>query len=429
LAKKIGILFPGQGAQYIGMGKSLYDNFQVAREIYDKASDILDINLKEICFEGSFSNLNHIENMLPSIYTASVAAFQVLQEEVNIESSFMAGHSLGEYAALTCSGAIDFKDALKLVQKRSIYAREWNKKQNGTMTIVEGLSTNEIEDICSIKSTTDCKAYVACYNNSTQSVICGHQTAIMSVEGEIIKRGGRVTPLLAGIAFHTPLMLEASTQLERDLDNVQLNKLNCQVISNVYARPYHNTEDIKEGLRLQMFHPVQWQSSIQYMVQEGVTDFIDIGPRNIVRSLLDKSSSYNIYSYHELGEREKLIKDFRKDSSSTLTKDQAELFVKACITIAICTKNNNDSTTEYQQLVIEPYIKLKALLHTGNTLKSIDLINTAVTYLFEIYEGKQVPIKERFLRINKLLDGLLLDYSIKRMVKERVESILITKVV
>ncbi|GAE86716.1 ACP S-malonyltransferase [Acetivibrio straminisolvens] len=230
--KKIALLFPGQGSQYVGMGKKLYENYSAAREVFDEANEVLGFDLKELCFNGDINELTKTENTQPVILTASVAAFRVYMEKYGVKPAFLAGHSLGEFAALTCAGAISFKDAVRIVRNRGRYMQEAVPQGIGAMAAVSGVDKPVIEETCIKVSDENHLVVVSNHNSKDQIVISGHTSAVNTASEILKKHGARIVPLKVSAPFHSPLMQPAADRLREELKLYSYNEPKWQVISN-----------------------------------------------------------------------------------------------------------------------------------------------------------------------------------------------------
>jgi [acyl-carrier-protein] S-malonyltransferase len=296
--KKIALMFPGQGSQYIGMGKKLYDNFECVRKVYEEANDTIGFDLKGLCFEGDMEELTKTENTQPAILTTSVAMFRVYQEEIGIEPAFMAGHSLGELSALTCSGAIRFSDAVKLVRQRGKFMQEAVPIGIGGMAAISGADISDIEAECKNASKDGNIVAISNYNSYDQIVISGHKAAVESAGEALKEKGVKVIPLKVSAPFHSPLMKPAADRFKDELKKYCYDGPRCHVISNVTALPYEGAESIQDNLIKQITSPVQWIKSMEYLESNGVEMFIELGPKKVLKNLVGKIVKIkDIYSY------------------------------------------------------------------------------------------------------------------------------------
>ncbi len=404
----IALIFPGQGSQYIGMGKSLCEDSKVAKDTFDEANNILDFDLQKVCFEGSIGELNKIENMLLAILTTSVAAFRTLMSEVDINPNYLAGHSLGEYSALVCSGALSFADALKIVRLRSNLAKEVAESLKGSMTIIEDAQLSLLEEECKRVSKSGNIAMISCYNSHNQYAISGNQEAVMKVEDRMLEAGAKITPLIMGAPFHSSLMEKAADKLHGELIKYKLNEFKWPVISNVYALPYENKNAIAQNLSLQIMKPVQWNDIINYMVLHNVTTILEVGPQSVLKSLI-KSGVYNIttLSYNQKSDKKILLEAALKSNDNKGNKPILPSVVTRCLAMSVTTRNRNWDNDEYSEGVTKPYIRIKEIqekLDKEGTEASIEDMKECLDLLYTIFNTKKLPINEQISRFNKIFN-------------------------
>lgn len=267
------ILFPGQGAQYSGMGKAFFEKFANVRKTYEEASDILHMDMRRLCFEDS-EELNQTKNTQPALITTQTAIFRALKE-MGIEPDYLAGLSCGEYSAIVAAGGMLFSDAVRLVRKRGIFMQEAAPVGTTMMTAVIGLPNEKVEDMC--KETLG-KVEITNYNCSGQVVIGGEKEAVEELGNRFMQEGAiAVKPLNISVASHCGIQKTASEKLRREVESINVFDINIPYISNVSAQPVLNKESIKELLVEQLYMPVCWQQSLEYLLGQGIGKFYEIG--------------------------------------------------------------------------------------------------------------------------------------------------------
>lgn len=302
---KVCFIFSGQGAQYNGMGKELYDNFSICKQVFEDANNALGFNITDICFNED-ERLNQTEYTQPSILTTSYAIYK-LMEEKGIKADYMAGLSLGEYSALCASGSINFKECVTLVKKRGKYMTEAVPIGVGAMSAVMNADENIINEALKEASTDTELAMIANYNAPGQIVIAGHTPAIERAE-IILKEKGikKVIRLNVSGPFHTSLLKPASDKLAMELENITISTPNVHVFTNLTGE---KVENIKDTLIKQVMSPVKWEQTIKNLINLGVDTFIELGPGKTLSSFVKKvSKGVNIYNVEDLSSLEKTCK-------------------------------------------------------------------------------------------------------------------------
>jgi [acyl-carrier-protein] S-malonyltransferase len=282
---KLAFLFPGQGSQYAGMGKSLAEGFPVAKRVFEEADDALGFSLSTLCFEGPEEQLKLTENQQPALVAVSTAALAVLRAK-GVEPDFVAGHSLGEYSALVAAGSLAFVDAVRLVRKRGQYMQEAVPAGVGAMAAILQLPEGKLEGILAEAAQGEVVT-AANLNSPGQIVIAGHAGAVKRA-AELAKAAGAKRAILLPVSapFHCPLMKPAQERLKMDLDATQVSDLSIPLINNWQAREVRLGAEAREGLIQQVPNPVRWNESIRRMADVGVTRFMEVGPGGVLTGLL-----------------------------------------------------------------------------------------------------------------------------------------------
>lgn len=285
----VGLIFPGQGSQYVGMGKLLFEQYREAREVFKAADDALGYSISKLCFEGPEEKLKLTENTQPALLTVSYAVYTVLFNKTGIEAKFMTGHSLGEYSALVSAKSIKFEDAVTIVHKRGKFMQEAVPVGTGGMLAVIGLEDYEVEDACKEIDSSLGIVTPANYNSPGQVVVSGDAKAISAVATVLKEKGAKkIVPLPVSAPFHSPLMTSAADKLSGIIENVKIELPNAQVVSNVTAEPYKTVEEIKQLLVQQVKAPVRWVDCVKYMISQGVNEFIELGAGKVLTGLVKR---------------------------------------------------------------------------------------------------------------------------------------------
>lgn len=294
---KFAYIFPGQGSQYVGMGKSLSDNFKVAKETFEEADEALDFKISDLCFNGPEADLKLTYNTQPAILTTSIAALRVVSSETSLRPSLLAGHSLGEYTALVASEALSFPEAVRLVRARGRYMDEAVPAGTGGMAALLGMEKDKVEQLCKEASKGEVVA-PANFNCPGQVVISGHAGAVNRAVELAKEWGSKAIPLPVSAPSHSPLMKPAGERLTKELEKLEVKDLKYPVISNADADFYPAKDKVASLLIKQLSSPVRWEESVAKAVAEGTEAFVEIGPGKVLCGLLKRINreikSYNV---------------------------------------------------------------------------------------------------------------------------------------
>lgn len=288
---KRAFLFPGQGAQVLGMGKDIYEKYDEAKRIYNEVSKISGMDVKKLCFEGPEEELNKTENTQMAILTTSLAILEVLRSK-GIEADIATGLSLGEYGALIYAGIINFEDGIKLIQKRGYYMGNLVPDEKFSMVAVIGLEASKIEEVCKAISSKNKFIVVANYNCSVQTVLSGQEDAIDEAMEALKAQGAkRILKLNTSGPFHTIKLEKAKEEYSKELANIEFNlNTNIKVIKNIDGTYYSKEDNIKEILANHIISPVRFDKTIQLMKQENVEEYIEIGPGRTLTGFIKKDN-------------------------------------------------------------------------------------------------------------------------------------------
>lgn len=284
----IGFVFPGQGSQHPGMGRELADNFKVAAEVFEEANDALGFDLASLCFNGPEDDLKLTTNTQPAILTMSVAALRVLEQETDLTPSYVAGHSLGEYSALVCAGALPFADAVRTVRQRGAFMQEAVPVGEGAMAAIMGLDTETVDAVCT-EAARGQVVSPANYNSPVQIVIAGHAEAVDRACALASDKGAkRAIKLPVSAPFHCSLMVPAGGRLEKVLTDVPVGEIGVPVVTNVEAEPNADAGRVRRLLVDQVSAPVRWAETVEKMTGLGVETFVEIGPGKVLSGLIKR---------------------------------------------------------------------------------------------------------------------------------------------
>ncbi|MCH6557964.1 MAG: ACP S-malonyltransferase [Nitrospirae bacterium] len=287
MAAGVGLVFPGQGSQSVGMGRALYEAHPEAQAVYEEAAAVLGYDVAALCFDGPAARLNLTEYTQPALLTASVAALRVL-EPVGLRPIAVAGHSLGEYSALVAAGGVTFQAAVSLVQKRGRYMAEAVPAGSGQVVAVLGLSRDVIREVCREASARGVVA-PANFNCPGQVVIAGEKAAVERATELARAKGSRkVIPLPVSVPVHTPLMQVAADRLAHDVAATTWSDLSVPLVNNADAKPLQLASEVQPSLLRQLPSPVLWEDSVRMMSEMGVTTFLEVGPGTVLTGLVKR---------------------------------------------------------------------------------------------------------------------------------------------
>ena len=284
------VIFPGQGSQFQGMIKDIYDNHKFVRELFETADDIMNKSLSKIIFEGSKAELDLTENTQPAIFLTSYSIYQTILRESNFNiknAEFFAGHSLGEYSALCCSDAITFERTVNLLKIRGKAMQDAVPKGTGGMIAILGVEIAKVQEILD-ENKNNFECFIANDNCNGQIVVSGNLKSIDSMSLELKKKNIKNIKLSVSAPFHCPLMSKATEEMKTQILGTHFKHPNNKIISNVTAKPVNDTNDIKKLLIEQIEHPVRWRESIENMINFGVKEFIEIGPGKVLSGLVKR---------------------------------------------------------------------------------------------------------------------------------------------
>lgn len=410
LMKKIVFMFPGVGSQYVGMGKEFYDSYNVVRETFAEASDVLKKDFSGLCFsDSSKDELKELGNAQLALVVLSVATYRVYMQEIGVPPQYCMGHSLGEYSALCCAGVIRFPDVLRLIKERGSIIKNVAVSLDGTMMWVINIDVQTVGKICKEFSREGEEVFVSAYDSPSQLSISGQNGSVMKAARKLEENGALVYPLKLSGPFHCPLMRRAAEEMRAVLQQYNYYPPVYPVIANRNAQLYSDPQKVIDNLSLQLISPVRWQASILYLLSQEVEMAIEMGPKDVLKFLLEKNSD--------------AIRTFTLDNNDDLNNLKEELvmgqdeflpLIGRVLGVATSTRNYNDNSEEYREKVVGPYRRIEAIykkLSSNGQTPTVEQAAHAVATLRSILQSKKVPQHEQQRRIEHVLKRKILKSS------------------
>lgn len=403
----LALLFPGSGSQYKGMMRSLYESSRMVQDTLHEADDILGFELSRLMMEGSTVKLNRIGHMLPAICAASVAHYRLYREQGGPLPAYMAGHSLGEYSALICSGVLSFRDGLTLVRFRARLAEAVMEATGGAMSIMKSVNPAQVALLCLSLQAEGRAVSIACQNSRSQIAVSGQDAALVELEQRVTEASddAQISHLIGSAPYHCALMQPSAAEMTEELLKYNWSLPAGQLLSNVTGRPYTSIQEMQGLLAQQLYKPVLWQNSILYLLENGVQTFIEMGPQNILKTLMPEiSAQTRVYAHDEKVDRMTIRDHFAAASATPETSPPAaDLRLKAismCLTHAMTTRNNNQADVPVMPS-LELYAQVKQMkqeLDQGGLTLGEEQVALAISMLQAVFEDKRTPDSERELR-------------------------------
>ncbi len=310
------LLFPGQGSQIVGMGSEFYNNYEIVKNIYNKADEKLGFSLSKIILEGPSEKLQLTKITQPAILTVSYSIFQILKDQFNIDFNsfkFFAGHSLGEYSALVCSGALEFNDAIFLLHERGKAMQSAVPIGNGAMIAVLGLGTEELQNFINKNEINKGICEIANDNASGQIIISGNREKVEQIQNDLKQEKIKTIPLKVSAPFHCSLMKPAAEEMKAKIDKTIFKKTSIDIVNNVKANVENDPNETKKLLVDQIFSTVRWRESLLFMEKAGVKNFIEIGPGKALTGMVKRTiKNVNCFSINSIADIKNLINELKK---------------------------------------------------------------------------------------------------------------------
>jgi [acyl-carrier-protein] S-malonyltransferase len=283
-------MFPGQGSQHVGMGHNLYTAYPSAREVFKQADGVLGIEVSRLCFEGPEEELNDTFNTQPAILTASIAALRALEEKGITNPAYVAGHSLGEFSALVAAGVLSFENGLKVVRERGRVMKQADDKSPGGMAAIIALNREVVEKVCAeVRKETGEYVGIANDNCPGQIVISGTEAALEIAMAQAGEQGAKIVKRLAvSIGAHSPLMAEAAAEFRSILETTPFQTPSVPIVANATAGPLTDPDEIREAVAMQLTSPINWTDSMRWLTGQGVTRFVEVGPKDVLAGLMKR---------------------------------------------------------------------------------------------------------------------------------------------
>lgn len=400
---KFAFIFPGQGTQFVPMGKSFYEQYAISKQTFEEASDVSGIDMADLIFNGSISRINEFNAMQLAILTTEIAIFRAYMEDYGVYPQFAVGHSIGEYAALVSAGAMTFRDAIRIMMKRGELVNGIIDKQIGHMAIIEQTDQSTIE-ACIQAADAEASVFIACYNSNRQYAISGLNDKLDAVEQLLLDREALVSPLLGSPPMHSPAMNEMCMEYLEFVNGVEFYPFHFPIISNYTGAPLSDPSQIARSLTYHLIHPVQFVSALRLLHRYGVTATIEMSPKLLLTEFVKENlPAMKTYCYGLFQDKQKLDQLFASDAN--FVKDMPN-FAGRCLSILASTENRNPDAGEYKE-VIKIYDKIKAAYNASsgaNGGAKPDAQAEALGLLIEALRIKKLePIKIRHC-VKSLLD-------------------------
>ncbi|SDW03989.1 [acyl-carrier-protein] S-malonyltransferase [Marininema mesophilum] len=404
---KVAFMFPGVGSHYAGMGEYFNDNFKIARETFQEASDTLGTDMVSLCMDKSRKlSLDALENAQTALVTVSMAAFRVFEQEIGIKPDAMLGYSLGEYSALCASGVMGFADVLKLVHSRGLIVSEYAASIDGTMAWVNNLEPETVEQICAEVKKAGEEVVVSAYDTPQKTSISGSNAGIRLAGEKVVERGGIPIPLRMSGPFHSPLMKPAADRYRELLIDSKIHSPNVPVIANRSALLYRDVEGVLDNLWLQLVEPVRWLDSLRYLLQEGMTIAVEMGPKDVLKYLL-KAVDPNLLMVNY--EKEKDVR--RTEQALVVQETEYNQVITNCLAVVAGTRNYSTDLADYERRVVLPFRQVQHRyeeLAASESSPKLSDVQRALQMMQGALTAKRIRGEERERHLQRVLNNKVL---------------------
>ena len=394
--EKSALLFSGQGSQYLGMADSICKKYKVAEKVFEEASEVLSIDLRELC-NNSNEEITLTYNAQPLILTTSIAMYRAFVEEIEEEPAIFAGHSLGEISALTAANAISLHDAVKIARKRGKFMQQVVADHDGAMLAIQCRDVKKIDDMCKTVDPSLGSVEIANYNSKVQTVISGESAAVHQIEMQLAEEKIKTTKLSVSAPFHSIYMKPAAMLLQEELSKYEFRKPEIPVLSATKGNIYETAEEIPQVLTKQVYQPIDWVGAMKNIYAYNVTYGVQIGPGKVLKNLMKKNiSNIPVFAFED-GKDVKSLKKYIEKGHIP--------FLSRCLGIAVATRNFNMNEEEYNNGVIQPYKKIKLLEEKveaeGRKATKAEM-DEAIEMLCSVFKTKGTSIEEQERRFDAL---------------------------
>lgn len=399
--KRLALMFSGGGTQYVGMSKNFYERYPFVRDTFNEATRLVGYDITALCFEGKHDDADVTRKNLEAIFVVSFAMSQVYDKEIGLRPQYLLGHSLGEYTALVYADSLRFGDALKLISVRGELAQTESRRSIGGMMAVNKLTGDTIEQLCAEAVRAGMKVFVSVYNSRFQYVLSGSMSDLLTIRIRFEELGGNCQMLDTGFASHCALMDEACGQFNNVLRTIDFRQPKINVISNLTGSQYESASEVRNSLSLHLTKPVQWQRSVEGL-EHKVDGFVEIGPqsvlKNLVEFILPRYPSFSLDDRHGVVSLKKY---------AGIPSNNLDGFLKECLRLAVCTKNNNPSADGHQE-VVSCFRDLEALADITSVRSAADQsVLLGISRLTKILELKHIDQAEAKALINSAIKTYL----------------------
>lgn len=402
---KLAFLFSGQGTHFSGMGKGIYERYQIVRDTFEEISQVSGLDIKKLCFESRLAELSRTKNAHLCTLACSISAFRVFMQEIGYAPQFLAGHSLGEYIALTAAGVWSLEDAVKLIAIRADIADRTAKETNGGMSIIENITSDVIAQIVNDIAAQGKKVYVSSITSKNQTALSGDIDDMRECEDKLFEAGANITPLLGSAPYHSALMMPYTDELKAAIDAIKLKPFRYPVISNVTGRPYKSLDAVQENLVNHFISTVLWTDTMNYFDEKGISLTIEMAPKNLLTNIV-KSEHEHIKAVClcNNAEREEIF-DLYKNTE--MYSKHIPTIITKCLVAAVSTPNTNWNNDEYEKGVVKPYRRIQEIQEKyADRISELDneLKKELLSLLKSIFDTKHLPVEEQNEWFSQILE-------------------------